>query len=345
MRGSRLDDRIFLVINILMIALGMGYALSSFGLHEELAIVSEIRAAEIETTLLSVWLLSVVAWLILLRRRALQQARRRTKQKNNIRRMDLNRHSTMQKQWNHSEIQTTWPDTLHDTRDRLTSFERQSTGLNFGSDTVSRWPSTRPAYFVDSESSRVPSDWTLDLLQQLEWQRFEDICVEFFRSIGLEARSMSAGPIGDATLRIADPSDPKPNGLAKVSAGAGVVGLAAMQNLYAALSREDLKQGFYLTAGAFSVEAIAAARGVGIFPIDGTALLAHILALPVAPQEALLKRSVRGDFRTPSCPTCGNKMALRQADSKEFWRCGTFPACKTRLAVNKLSAGGMESSL
>ena len=88
---------------------------------------------------------------------------------------------------------------------------------------------------------------------------------------------------------------------------------------------------FYATAG-FHREAQHFATGKALRLIDGKKLLEQLLALPQETRIALLKEITAGDYRTPSCPQCENRMLRRsgQAGQPDFWGCRNYPRCKAR---------------
>jgi restriction system protein len=52
-------------------------------------------------------------------------------------------------------------------------------------------PKSRPELPVPK-----PSQWSFDLLQQIEWKRFEELCAAFYREIGLRSETIRCGVNG-----------------------------------------------------------------------------------------------------------------------------------------------------
>lgn len=166
-----------------------------------------------------------------------------------------------------------------------------------------------------------PTGWTLGVLQQLEWRRFEQVCIGFIETIGYSGVSISNGPTDEASLYLIQHDAAMTHALVKTLGGNTTVEVDQIRGLYAAMSRQNILHGFCITAGEFSPEALAAARGVGLFSIDGITLLQALLLMSPVLQEDLLKRVSQGDYATPTCPSCGKSMVLREAGSNALWRC------------------------
>ncbi len=346
MPRSGRSDSIFRLISIIMVVLG----LSAAGLRLTLMVTPALGGTMLLTDLagpvLALWLLSVLTWTCLgaLRWRQSRSRSRaaRTKSTASVRRV---RPSTMQTQWKQPDPGTAWANTHHDTRTRTTSTERNSNLNGWADNSVqlnalqhnSLQQDSLPSHTVAPNSAlrhpAVPICWTLELLQELEWRRFEIVAAGFFRSIGLDARPLAKGPESEISLQIWQPGVAALHAVARTRAGMAVVDLDQVRLLYAVMTREQAKQAFYLTGGRFTAESIAAARGIGIFLIDGPTLYKRIVSLPPQQQETLLNVATEGDYRTPSCPDCGRKMALRSGDFKSFWRCTGYPNCRSRMVL------------
>ena len=351
MSRSSSSDRFVRLSGIATALLGFSYAAIWLMLARAPAGPSEF--ARFEQFLALMLVVSALVWLIALLSRRHHRHHRQTAQvthRRDSRSRSSTHSSTMQTQWRHSDPATAWANTHHDTRERTTSSERnsqidgwfnssvQSSGL--GQDSLQR-NSIQPnslqshtiAPSVQLRHAIAPICWTVELLQELEWRRFDTIAAEFFSSIGLTARPVDQGPGHEINLRVWQTDQSALHALVRTRAGAPVIDIEAVRTFYAVMTRERVGQGFFLTAGRFSTEAVNASRGTGLFLIDGATLYKRIVSLPAAQQEGLLQRATGGDYRSPSCPDCGRTMALRSGDFKAFWRCIGYPACKARMVL------------
>jgi restriction system protein len=177
--------------------------------------------------------------------------------------------------------------------------------------------------------------WSAQLLKQLEWRRFEELCIAWFEARGYAASIAQRATQAGADIRLAAPGAEAPALLAHCTGwDAYRVGIKAARELRGAMSAAQLGEGVLLTSGRFTREAAAYAREQHIELIDGAALLAGIAALAPEKALALLKFATQGDFLTPTCPHCALKMISRKStrDGRKFWGCRNYPRCKHMLS-------------
>ncbi|WP_408021560.1 topoisomerase DNA-binding C4 zinc finger domain-containing protein [Solemya pervernicosa gill symbiont] len=67
-------------------------------------------------------------------------------------------------------------------------------------------------------------------------------------------------------------------------------------------------------------------------------MLSMILELPTDAQQRLLSMATSGDYKTPSCPSCGEKMVVRTTKKgtqtgKQFWGCSHYPRCRQTMKI------------
>ena len=175
------------------------------------------------------------------------------------------------------------------------------------------------------------SQWTPELLKRLEWRRFEELCAAYFEALGFKTELAYAG--ADSSARIAL----YPQGSAAASMlvqcrpwDAYRVGIKPVRALHEAMSSGKVAEGVLVTSGKFTPEARAYAGKEKINLVDGEELLARIAGLLPEQALALLELATRGDFLTPTCPTCAIKMVPRKstAHGRKFWGCRNYPGCK-----------------
>jgi restriction system protein len=179
------------------------------------------------------------------------------------------------------------------------------------------------------------SKWSMDLLKQLEWRRFEEVCVAYYEALGLKTRISGTGTEGGIDIVLYQTRSDEPISLARCKAWSAYrVGVKPLRELRKAMDQAKAPEGVLLNAGRFSAEAYDYAGGEGIRLIDGPALLDMIGALPPEQGAGLLRFATEGDFATPTCPFCSIKMVQRQStkDGWKFWGCPNYPACKKTFA-------------
>ena len=173
--------------------------------------------------------------------------------------------------------------------------------------------------------------WTLQLLKQLEWRRFEQLCRAYFDALGFRTSARRSGTGGAADIHLfAGGSDRTAIVVQSRAWDAYRVGLKATRELRRSMASANVGEGVLVTAGRFTQEAIKHAREENIQLIDGAELIAKMGALPPEKALALLELATQGDFLTPTCPDCSIKMISRKStnEGRRFWGCRNYPSCK-----------------
>jgi restriction system protein len=163
--------------------------------------------------------------------------------------------------------------------------------------------------FGSRQPRRVATaQWTPELLKQLEWRRFEELCAAYFEMVGQSA----------AVLVHCEPWN------------AHRVGIKPVRALRGAMTAGNVGEGVLVTSGKFTQEARDFAGKEQISLIDGVELVGKITALLPEKALALLKLATQGDYQTPTCPACTVKMIPRKStgQGRTYWGCRNYPACK-----------------
>jgi restriction system protein len=183
--------------------------------------------------------------------------------------------------------------------------------------------------------------WNAELLKQLEWRRFEELCAAYFEAAGYATRIDHASPQGGIEIVL------QPKGGAQTARVARCkpwdayrVGVKSVREVRRSMTAARLASGILLTSGRFTHDAVKLAAAEGVELVDGAALLARITALPPEKALGLLQFTTQGDFLTPTCPACSIKMILRQStrEGRKFWGCRNYPACKQTFAGTTANA-------
>ncbi|MBL0143807.1 MAG: DUF2034 domain-containing protein [Betaproteobacteria bacterium] len=208
--------------------------------------------------------------------------------------------------------------------------------LNPGLDLYSEW---KEAGLGGYEPEAVDtSRWSLELLKALEWKRFEYVCAGYFEELGFRAKTVRAGPDGGVDIHLYTEGAEHPGIIVQCKAWKSrKVGVNLIRELFGVMSADKVQEGIFATTGTYSSDATQFAIGKNIHLINGEDILTKLQALPPHRQQSLLKFATEGDFMTPTCPSCGIKMAFRapKAGGNPFWGCRNYPRCKTILQVSK----------
>ena len=179
---------------------------------------------------------------------------------------------------------------------------------------------------------KPPTVWTLKLIQEIEWKKFEELSTAYYQEKGIRAEATTLGADGGIDIKLYQDESGNPTSLVQCKAWAGKqVGVKEIREFLGVLTHEKIAKGFYMTSGEYSIDAKATASANKITLISGAMLLAMIQRLPEASQQKLLALATTGDYTTPSCSACGVKMVKRNGKRGEFWGCINFPRCRHML--------------
>lgn len=183
-----------------------------------------------------------------------------------------------------------------------------------------------------------PTEWSLELIRDIEWKRFEDLCQKYYESKGIRSETTPLGADGGVDIRLYQDDSGKATAVVQCKSwGERFVGVKPVRELLGVMAHEKIAKGFLMTSSRFSDDAKDFAKGNSITLIDGTMLLMMIRRLPAESQAGLLRFATEGDYMTPSCPSCGIKM--RRIPGKEgrpdFWGCSNYPRCHQKLGIRR----------
>ena len=186
----------------------------------------------------------------------------------------------------------------------------------------------RPPTRAEPSARPKPTEWSLALLQSIEWKRFEEVVAAYFRAKGFRCRTLDQGPDGGIDGRLYFGDLATPVGVVQCKAWTRQVGVGPVRELLGSMAHERVARGYFCATGEFSKDAIAFAASNPIKLITGRELLEAIAEMSAEAQRELLVVSTTGDYTTPTCPTCGTKLVERTIGGKEKWACPTFPRCR-----------------
>lgn len=96
------------------------------------------------------------------------------------------------------------------------------------------------------------------------------------------------------------------------------VGVKAVRELLGVMVHNKVHTGVFLATGSITPEAIELAKEHQIALGTGEQFVGKLKALSEDVRRGLLEIAVEGDWTTPSCPSCGTKMVLRNVSSLEI---------------------------
>lgn len=176
-------------------------------------------------------------------------------------------------------------------------------------------------------------EWSLDALRQLEWKRFEMLCVWYYEATGFTVETVPQGADGgiDATLYKEGLS--VPIALVQCKAWRAPVKVEPVRALGGIMHSKKVKRGIFWSLAGFIGQPVQDyAVEAGIQLLDGAGIVERIRALDAEQRDELLARAFEGDYQTPTCVACGVKMVVRQGENGSFWGCHNYPkGCRVRL--------------
>jgi restriction system protein len=183
-----------------------------------------------------------------------------------------------------------------------------------------------------------PVAWSLELIQSLEWKRFEDLCAEFYREKGICCVTTPLGPDGGIDIRLMQGEGKNKDATTAIvqckAWGDRLVGVKPVRELLGVMTHEKIPKAFFMSSGGFTDDARSVAVANRITLLDGKRFLDMIEHLSGASRQRLLVFATAGDYATPSCPGCGVKMVAREDAKGKFWGCVAFPKCRGRLQIS-----------
>jgi restriction system protein len=175
--------------------------------------------------------------------------------------------------------------------------------------------------------------WTIELLRQLEWKRFEQVVSAYSRSLGYTTKNTQVGSDGGVAAHLFQGGRPQPVMIMQCKAwDVRDIGLEPVCGLYNLMTVDKVGYGVFYTTGEFSADATEFARGKILDLVDGREFIHRIKQLAPAIQQRILDEVIQGDYTTPTCPGCDIKMVPRPPEDgatngTRVWICRNQPHC------------------
>jgi restriction system protein len=186
--------------------------------------------------------------------------------------------------------------------------------------------------------------WSIDSLRALEWKRFELLTAKYYEALGFRAETIRCGADGGIDVKLFRAGAEAPLAIVQCKAWtANPVGVKEVRELLGVMTHEKVGRGIFITTGAYTRDALAFAAANPIQLLDGAGFLRKIGELPEGKQADLLGFAFAGDYRTPSCPSCGISMTQRDSKRGPFWGCLNYPRCRSTFAIK--AAGAVPASV
>lgn len=163
------------------------------------------------------------------------------------------------------------------------------------------------------------------LLAKLEWKRFEELVASYYVKTGVVAVRTKSGPASPVHVKISWKGEPRPFACVQcIAHPSGLIESKPIQDLYEVLAADDIRRGYVVSTGKFSIPARDFAEEKHLTLLSGDLLLEKLNALPDSARSELMEEITAGDYTTPSCPVCEAK-AVRKSDESPGWICRSHP--------------------
>jgi hypothetical protein len=177
-------------------------------------------------------------------------------------------------------------------------WRRHQRSIELAATAVSRTPFNAPA---SASGGSGGARFTADLLGKLEWKRFENLVAAYYNKTGVVATRTQTGPESPVHIRISWKGEPRPFACVQCIAHPdGLVEAARLQELVTVLAAEDIRRGYVVTTGKFSVAARDLAEEKHLTLMPGDILLEKLNALPDAARAEVMQEMAASDEATPS---------------------------------------------
>jgi restriction system protein len=181
----------------------------------------------------------------------------------------------------------------------------------------------------------VEPNWTVELFQQMDWKRYEELCSAYFFNIGFKPELTGLGADEGVDIYLYEQNIPNPTAIVQCKSYSNPVGVNLIREFVGVMTHKKVSKGYFMTASKFHQPAIVFAKQENVELICGNKLIKLIRDIPIDEQRQLFKLATNGDYLTPTCASCGVKMILRKGKGKEFWGCRNYPKCKSWLSIKK----------
>lgn len=222
------------------------------------------------------------------------------------------------------------------------AYFREEPGFNVkptsASDSLDRMPNIPPIHTeLKSSPPLLQKSWSLELLQTLEWKRFEIVCAEYYRLLGKTVETISHGADGGLDARVYGEDPSKIELGIQCKAWGSMVGVNIVRELLGVITHESACKGILMTTSKFSEDAksLAHQQSEKLQLVDGDRFLSMIAELSDEFRQLLLEIATEGDYTTPTCASCGEKMILKSGANGEFWACKKFPRLHSTMHLRK----------
>jgi hypothetical protein len=167
--------------------------------------------------------------------------------------------------------------------------------------------------------------FSADVLARIEWKRFEELVAAYYNKTGVVAVRTKSGPASPVHVKICWKGEQRPFAYVQcIAQPPSVIESKALQAFVSALAADNIRRGYVVTAGRFSVAARDFAAENHLTLLSGDTLIDKLNALPLSARNEIMQAVSAGDYTVPSCPKCESGM-VKSAGNLAVWQCPKHP--------------------
>ena len=126
--------------------------------------------------------------------------------------------------------------------------------------------------------------WSLKLIQELEWKKFEELSLAYYLEKGIRAETTSLGADGGIDIKLFQDGSEKPTTIIQCKSWASQVTVKQVREFLGVMTHEKIVKGFCMTSSSYTNDAIEFAKANKITLISGEMLLMMIQRLTIESQ-------------------------------------------------------------
>lgn len=182
-------------------------------------------------------------------------------------------------------------------------------------------------------NSKTHLNWNLSLLNDLEWKRFEEVVSNYYRLVGYRSEVTRMGADGGVDVLLYQQGAETPAIIVQCKSWSKKVGVNAVRELYGVMAADGVGYGIFATTSDYTNEAQQWVVGKSMQLLSGSNLVTMFNQLADDQRKEHLMNGLLGDYSTPTCPSCNQKMVKRTSSrgksaGSTFWGCANYPRCK-----------------
>ena len=186
---------------------------------------------------------------------------------------------------------------------------------------------------IEPTKPKIHTHWNISLLNDLEWKRFEEVVSDYYKLIGYRSEVTRMGADGGVDVLLYQQGADTPAILVQCKSWSQKVGVKAIRELYGVMAADQVGYGIFATTSDYTNEATQWVVGKSMQLLSGSNLVTMFNALSEDQLKSHLANGLDGDYSTPTCPNCNQKMVSRTATKgksagNSFWGCANYPRCK-----------------